>query len=166
MKLTADAVYDKCTDISPQMLKEAGIKLVLTDLDNTLEDYKACTPRREIKEWAEEFKKIGLELFVITNNKRERGKTYLEVLGVPYIWCADKPKPTMLFKAMEQVGAEPEETVMIGDQVFTDVLAGKRAGVKTFLVRPIDLSNPLRAVRYFIEQPFIIRARRKGSAKL
>ena len=164
MKLTADAVYDKCTDISPQSLKKAGVRLVLTDLDNTLENYKAWSPRSEIKEWAAEFQKYGLVLFVITNNKRERGRAYLEDLGVPYICCADKPKPTMLLKAMKQFNAKPEETVMIGDQVFTDVLAGKRAGIRTLLVRPIDLSNPLRAARYFIEQPFIARARRRGSA--
>ena len=56
---------------------------------------------------------------------------------------------------MEQMGVTPRETAIVGDQVFTDVLGGNRAGVTTILVKPIRLAgNPGRYLRYAIEVPF------------
>ena len=45
-----------------------------------------------------------------------------------------KPSPTMLQIAMARMGVTPRETVMIGDGLETDILAGARAGVGTILV--------------------------------
>ncbi len=45
-----------------------------------------------------------------------------------------KPKPEMLLLAMEKFGYSKEETVMIGDRVYTDIASGYNAGVDTILV--------------------------------
>jgi len=45
-----------------------------------------------------------------------------------------KPKPEMLLLAMERFGYSKEETLMIGDRVYTDIASGYNAGVDTVLV--------------------------------
>jgi ribonucleotide monophosphatase NagD (HAD superfamily) len=40
----------------------------------------------------------------------------------------------MLETAMTRMGVRPEETVMLGDRLDTDILAGERAGMPTVLV--------------------------------
>ena len=45
-----------------------------------------------------------------------------------------KPKPDMVLNAMEKTGFTPEDTVMIGDRIYTDIACGLNAGVDTILV--------------------------------
>ena len=45
-----------------------------------------------------------------------------------------KPKPEMLLLSMEKFGYKKEETLMIGDRVYTDIASGYNAGVDTVLV--------------------------------
>ena len=45
-----------------------------------------------------------------------------------------KPEPLMPILAMEQWGYRPEETVVIGDRIYTDIKSGLRAGAVTILV--------------------------------
>ena len=47
---------------------------------------------------------------------------------------ANKPGTSGVLKAMNLIGAKPENTVMIGDQVFTDMIAGNKAGLFTIFV--------------------------------
>ena len=66
-------------------------------------------------------------------------------------------------KAMEEQGVRPDETAIVGDQIFTDVLGGNRAGVTTILVRPIRLAgNPGRYLRYAAEAPFRLLSHGRG----
>ena len=65
---------------------------------------------------------------------------------------------------MERMGVTKEQTAIIGDQVFTDVLGGNRAGVSTILVEPIRLAgNPGRYLRYAAEWPFRLLSGRGGA---
>lgn len=45
-----------------------------------------------------------------------------------------KPKPDMVYKAMERYGYEENQTVVIGDRIYTDIPAGVNAGVCTICV--------------------------------
>ena len=45
-----------------------------------------------------------------------------------------KPKPEMLLLAMEKFGYSKDETVMVGDRVYTDIASGYNAGVDTVFV--------------------------------
>ena len=82
-------------------------------------------------------------------------RLFAEGLDAPYIGHAGKPKTPAFFKAMERVGATREQTAIVGDQIFTDILGGNRAGVSAILVEPIRLAgNPGRYLRYAAEWPF------------
>lgn len=45
-----------------------------------------------------------------------------------------KPQPDMIYLAMEKYGFSPEETVLIGDRLYTDIACGVNAGISTIFV--------------------------------
>ena len=149
-------VYPSVTDISPRALAERGIRLALADLDNTLVAYKVTQPPAEIIAWKEALEAEGTRLFLLSNSRKPgRAQRFAEKLGIPYQGRSGKPGRTGYLRAMERMGVKPEETVMVGDQIFTDTLGANRAGVTPLLVQPIRLAgNPFRYVRYAIETPF------------
>lgn len=161
----ADLVCDSIYDIDISGLKKAGISLLLADLDNTLVPYGVPLPTDEVREWNDRLKEAGVTLFVLSNNRHaNRPRIFSEALGIPFIGHAGKPKSGSFFKAMEQMGATKEQTAIVGDQIFTDILGGSRAGVTTILVKPIRLAgNPGRYVRYAAELPFRLLSGKKGA---
>ena len=93
---------------------------------------------------------------------RTIGKAVAEQLGIPYQGHSGKPKKGGYLRAMERMGCRPEETVMVGDQIFTDTLGANNAGVIPLLVEPIRLAgNPGRYLRYAAETPFRMLGRRR-----
>ena len=149
-------VYPSVTSLDPQKLKEKGITLVLADLDNTLVPYKVTQPPQAIVDWKEELEAAGIQLFLLSNSRKPgRAQNFAEKLGIPYQGHSGKPKKAGYFKAMERMGRTPQETIMVGDQIFTDTLGANRAGVTPLLIKPIRLAgNPGRYIRYAIETPF------------
>lgn len=148
----ADNIYE----VTGEKLQRRGYKLLLADLDNTLVPYGVPLPDDKVKAWRDDLHAHGVTLFVLSNNRHEhRPRIFSEGLEVPYIGHAGKPKTPSFYKAMEQMGVTKEQTAIIGDQIFTDVLGGNRSGVTTILVKPIRLAgNPGRYLRYAVEVPF------------
>lgn len=143
-------------EITGEALEHRGFKLLLADLDNTLAPYGVPLPDEKLKAWRDDLRAHGVTLFVLSNNRHERRPgVFSEALDVPYIGHAGKPKTPSFYKAMERMGVTREQTAIVGDQVFTDVLGGNLAGVSTILVEPIRLAgNPGRYLRYAAEVPF------------
>lgn len=156
-------VYPSVTHISPQALAARGIRLVLADLDNTLVPYKVTRPPDKVVAWKEELKANGVELFLLSNSRKPgRAQKFAEQLGIPYQGHSGKPKKAGYLRAMERMGVRPEETVMVGDQIFTDTLGANNAGVIPLLVQPIRLAgNPGRYIRYAVETPFRLLGKRR-----
>ena len=143
-------------ELTGEALERRGFKLLLADLDNTLVPYGVPLPDGRLKRWRDDLARHGVTLFILSNNRKEhRPRVFAEALGVPYIGHAGKPKTPSFLKAMEQLGVTKEQTAIVGDQIFTDVLGGNLAGVSAVLVEPIRLAgNPGRYLRYAAELPF------------
>ena len=156
-------VYPSITHISPKALAEKGVKLVLADLDNTLVPYKVAEPPAAVIAWKEALEAQGLRLFLPSNSRKPgRAQKFAEKLGIPYQGRSGKPKKAGYLRAMERMGARPQETVMVGDQIFTDTLGANNAGVIPLLVEPIRLAgNPGRYIRYAVETPFRLLGKRR-----
>ncbi|MDR3310345.1 MAG: YqeG family HAD IIIA-type phosphatase [Oscillospiraceae bacterium] len=158
----ADLKFDKLTDITPEVLSAHGISLLLLDLDNTIAPYGEAVPNNAILAWAKRIRDCGAELFIISNTRKTRRvEDFARSLGIPYSARARKPSRRALLAACGRLGVKPENAAMAGDQIFTDVLAGNRAGCVSILVTPLQLSNAFLAVRYAFETPF----RRKSGGK-
>lgn len=133
-----DEVVSSVTDIDPANLLRQGIQAVLLDLDNTLVPWQKVDVPEAVRCWVEAMKRSGLRLCLVSNTRRRRRLEILsQELDIAYVPKAFKPRRHGLREALERLGATPEQAVMIGDQVFTDVWGGNRMGIRTILVAPM-----------------------------
>ena len=125
-------------EIDFEKLQRRGIKAAIFDLDNTpVESTRPdATPR--LVRWLDQLQGMGFRVMIVSNNNRTRVSRFAKPLGVPYIHRAKKPLSKAFIEAMRRMGSRPEETAMIGDQLFTDVLGGNRLGLYTILVAPVS----------------------------
>ncbi|MBS4173612.1 YqeG family HAD IIIA-type phosphatase [Bacillus sp. FJAT-49736] len=127
--------------IDPQSLKERGIKAIITDLDNTLVEWDRPNATPKLIEWFSNMKNHNILVTIVSNNNENRVKAFADPLGIPFIFQARKPLAKAFKKAVSMMGVKKEETVVIGDQLLTDVLGGNRSGFYTILVVPVAQSD-------------------------
>ena len=131
----ADKKFERFEDVTPEILKKEGIKLLLCDLDNTLRLHSEKEPADELQDWVEECKKAGVNIIIISNNGRKKMiKKFCEPINVPCVWWAKKPLSIKLSATMAKYDFKPEETAMLGDKWSTDVLAAKFDKVRAWKV--------------------------------
>lgn len=129
-----DITVKKVTDIPFDELKAKGIDTVLLDFDNTLGPDHATEPDEYGYEVIKMLKSKGFKLCLVSNAKSGRSSGIAALLDIPCVTYAHKPRPDGIFRALKLIGSVPEKSLMAGDQVFTDVMAGKYAGVYTVFV--------------------------------
>jgi len=155
-------VCDNIYDIDWKGLADAGVKLVLADLDNTLIPYSVSHPDDSLRNWKKSLEELGMTLFVLSNSRRShRCPDFCKELDVPYRRRSGKPSVRGFLETMDLYGVSAEQTVMLGDQIFTDVLGANRAGVPVWLVKPIEFGTLFRLLRYAVEVPFRMIGRRR-----
>lgn len=119
------------------MLKSVGIKFAILDIDNTLVPYTSPYPDERAMRFLNLLRDNGIRFCFVSNNNKERIEKFNKNIGAPYFPNAKKPLLYGINRAMTELGADKSNTVLIGDQVFTDIWGGKRAGITTVLVEPI-----------------------------
>jgi uncharacterized protein len=124
-------------EITPESLKAKGIKGIITDLDNTLVEWDRPLATPKLVNWFEEMKRNNILVTIVSNNNELRVKAFSDPLNIPFIYEARKPMRRAFFRALKEMGLEKQETVVIGDQLLTDVLGGNRGGFHTILVVPV-----------------------------
>lgn len=141
--------------LSGETLKEHGIRFLMADLDNTLCRYGEKEPSPELNQWLGDLREHGVELFLLSNSRKPgRAQHFAQELGIDFLGHAGKPKRKGFAAAMARHSVAPEVCAMVGDQIFTDILGANRSGVRSILVRPIELAgNPGRYLRYGVELP-------------
>jgi len=137
--LRPDFQYDSLPDIPAKELRDKGIKGFLLDLDNTISPWNDRTLTQEVINWFEELKALGLKACIISNNRHpDRVSAIANALEILYVYQAAKPRKSAFLQGLKTLDLNLSEVAVIGDQLFTDVLGGKRMGMKTILVSPID----------------------------
>ena len=143
-------------DINYDGLRRQGYRAVMFDLDNTLVPDGALA-NLKASNLIKRLHKLGFKICVLSNNSSYKRVHDFEVAtGVDLaVYKARKPFLKGFNEAMQVLEVKPEETVFIGDRVFTDMLGGLRAGLYTILVSPIDKSTDGPATRSLrkIEKP-------------
>ena len=136
MKLVcADRKFERFEDVTPELLRKEGVKLLMCDLDNTLRLHSEKKPAQELAEWIEKCRKTGVKIVVISNNGRKKIiQKFCRPLKVDCVWWAGKPMSSKLTETMAKYNYGPHETVMLGDKWSTDVLAARFAKVRAWQV--------------------------------
>ncbi|MCR5607455.1 MAG: YqeG family HAD IIIA-type phosphatase [Lachnospiraceae bacterium] len=144
-KFYPDKYYDSTYVIDFEKEYNEGFRGVIFDIDNTLVEHDADADERAIK-FMERLKKIGFNVCLLSNNKRERVERFNKDVDVNYIFKANKPSRQGYRKAMEIMGTNENTTLFVGDQLFTDVYGARRTGIKSYLVKPIDKKEEIQIV--------------------
>lgn len=137
---------DSAYEIDFARLYEEGYRAVLFDVDNTLVPHGAPADERS-KKLIAKLRDLGYQVMFLSNNKEPRVRMFRDGVGYgAYIYKAGKPDPANYRKAMEQFGTDTKNTLFVGDQLFTDVWGANRAGIRTFLVKPIHPKEEIQIV--------------------
>ena len=131
--------------ISFEKLYKEGYRGVIFDIDNTLVPHGAPADERAKKLFAR-LEKIGFQSCLLSNNQEPRVKMFNQDIQTNYIYNAHKPSTKNYVKAMEKMGTDKENTLFVGDQLFTDVWGAKRAGIRNILVKPIHPKDEIQIV--------------------
>ena len=136
-KLTPDLFVPSIFAISLARLGRRGIRGLIVDLDNTLVSWSEQEASSDLLTWIETAKQAGFRLCLLSNNLTLRVEHFAALFDVPGIPRAGKPGRRAFRRAMDILGTGPENTAVIGDQIFTDVFGGNRLHLYTILVRPV-----------------------------
>ena len=140
-----DAEAESAYGIDYSHLYKTGYRGIIFDIDNTLVPHGAPADQRAV-ELFERLRKIGFRTVLLSNNRELRVKPFAQDVGSGYIFKAGKPGRKAYEKAMELMGTCQEDTVFVGDQLFTDVWGAKRTGIVTYLVKPIHPKEEIQIV--------------------
>ena len=162
-KLCTQVQAESVVNLKPEFFICQGIRGVIIDLDNTLVAWGGDSLDPQMTEWVESMKAAGLKMCILSNALENRVKKVGDSLGLPFVSRAVKPRKSPFRKAMELMGTKPEETAVIGDQLFTDILGGNRLDLYTVWTTPISDEEfvSTKAVRR-LERIVVKRFRRKG----
>jgi len=128
----------RVTDIDLAALAGKGIRGFLLDLDNTLTVWHGMQVDAAVLDWLAKGKNQGLCFCVLSNSHAARVQPMEELLGIPVLYLSAKPRKRAFFKGCEKLNLSLSEVAMVGDQLFTDIYGGNRAGLMTILTEPID----------------------------
>jgi len=126
-------------EISLDDLKAEGLSLILLDVDHTLVKWKQEDFSPEVLAWIAKAKEMKFDLCILSNTRHpERLARLSAILEVDTFRGRFKPSTHMYEMALERYKKKPEDAVMIGDQIMTDVLGANRAGIDAIWVQKME----------------------------
>ena len=126
-KLIPFALAKSIYEVEPAFYKKLGIKAILCDLDNTLDAYDIKEPGERAFALKKELDCLGIDLYIASNNSSKRVRHYAEILGVKCASGLLKPFSFRLKKFLKREHLDPNDVLMIGDQIMTDVKSANGA---------------------------------------
>ena len=161
--LTPEYVFQDVTRITPEFLKQKKIKALLLDVDNTLTTHGSQQLSQPIAQWLETMKQTGIRMAIVSNNTEKRVEPFANKIGLQFVSMACKPLPNGLAKARKILGVCRHEIALVGDQIFTDRLAGAFYSIPVLVVEPLekDIKKGI-LFRRKLEKPFFDKFRKKG----
>ncbi|MDO4788560.1 MAG: HAD-IIIA family hydrolase [Johnsonella sp.] len=165
-KLFPDAEWDSVYDIDFHHLYLEGFRAIIFDIDNTIVPHGAPADQKAI-DFFGMLHREGLKTCLLSNNKEKRVRPFALALQSPYISKAGKPGISGYEEAMRIMGSSRKDTLFIGDQIFTDIWGAKRAGLRSYLVRPINPREEIQIVfKRYLEAPVLFFFRKKKKKTL
>ncbi len=143
-------------EASAKFLEEIGVKGIVLDVDNTLEPYENALPGKHVVAWLESLRAHGISAAIVSNNNAERIDLFNKEICLPAYSKAKKPFKKNVLNAMADMGTDKTNTILMGDQVFTDVWAAHHTGIRAILVPPInDKRDLFTKLKRLLERPVL-----------
>lgn len=147
----------RITDITVEDLRRLDAECLLLDVDNTLTTHDAPDLTDGVKAWLAQMGEAGFALVIVSNNSAQRVAPFAEKIGLPFYAHARKPLPFGFRSAAKQMETHRKRCVVIGDQLFTDMLGANLAGIQSILLEPIqpETKQKFIAFKRKIEKPML-----------
>ncbi len=140
-----DRRFESVYDVDFEGLYKEGIRGIIFDIDNTLVPHGADADKK-IEALFGKIKAVGLKTCLLSNNREERVKRFNKNIQSLYIFKAGKPSKRGYLEAVSLMNTSIDTTLVIGDQLFTDIYGAKRVGMKNILLSPIDGKEEIQIV--------------------
>ncbi|WP_304427082.1 YqeG family HAD IIIA-type phosphatase [uncultured Adlercreutzia sp.] len=135
---TPERYFSRITDIDIERdLIGCGYTHVLLDIDNTIRARDTHSVPRDVGLWLGRARTAGVAFCLLSNNWHADAYAFAGELELPIVAKAMKPLPPAFFRAMGKIGATRGDTVVIGDQLSTDVLGAHCAGLPAYMLQPL-----------------------------
>ncbi len=134
-------ILKNVNEISLSVLEKLNVKALLIDVDNTLAQHGSPDPFEGSIEWTKMLKAADYKLVIISNNYNRRVKTFAAKYDLPFVSFAMKPLPFCFNKAKKFTkikDLKSKECLVIGDQIFTDIIGANISGMKSVLLEPVS----------------------------
>ncbi len=125
------------SSINLRYMQDIGKQGIILDLDNTITLWKEDVLANEAREFIEQAVKLQFRICLLSNATKNRTAKIAGIYNLPYVSLARKPAKDAYLKALRLLNLKADEVVAVGDQIFTDILGGNRAGCYTILVPPL-----------------------------
>lgn len=137
--ITPDLVLQKpIWFITPALLAEHKLRGLILDVDNTIIGDSETEVSPEVRQWIDTTRQDHIIWLISNNFSNRRIQGIAESLNLPYRSRAGKPSRRTVRQALDSMELQSSEVGMVGDRLFTDVIAGNRLGMFTILVQPIN----------------------------
>ncbi len=138
--------------IDYEKLYKLGIRGIIFDIDNTLVPHDAPADDAS-RDLISKIHETGIKTYILSNNDRDRVQSFADAVGSDYIYKAGKPGAGGFRECMKRMDTGQSSTVLIGDQLFTDIWGASNAGIRSILVKRIDFHE-----KYYIHLKRILEA--------
>ncbi len=162
-----DYIFERVEAITPAFLAAHGIKALVLDVDNTLTAHGSQALSPAVQAWLTTMRKAGIGMMIASNNVPKRVQPFAKRVGLAYEAFCVKPSPIKLRRIRKRLGVERGELALVGDQIFTDVLAANFYGITMLLVEPMQEDHvPTIRFKRALEKPFIAHYYKKGGQRI
>lgn len=127
--------------IDEAFLRKHNVRALVLDMDNTLSMHGNPAAEEGVSEWLDKMRSLGIKMRVVSNNTKKRVAPLAAKLGLPFTANGAKPLTFGVNRAVKEMKVRKSRTLVVGDQIFTDVMAGNLAGIRTVLVEPFHLEK-------------------------
>ena len=160
--LSPDEFADTIYDITPEFLSDWEIKALILDIDNTLAPYDVPSPDAKLVSHLEKITTLGVKIALVSNNNASRVQLFNETLGFFSIPKSGKPYGKGIRRCIEYLGENKDNILLVGDQLYTDVLGAHHNGIRAVVVKPIkEKENTFFKIKRLAERPFLKYYRKK-----
>lgn len=156
---------DSLTDLTPELLREKNVRLLMLDFDNTIVPYTTDVPTADMERWLSRMNASEIQICVVSNSHKDRVPDFCQARGIDCITHAKKPFSKGIRECLGKYGIPASQAALVGDQIYTDTLGANCAGVTSILIKAIHNHTFWLKARHVLELPFIFLARNRRITK-
>lgn len=128
--------YTHYTQLTPDWLNEQGVKFILADLDGTLAPQDEAAGEA-FDGWLSAIQEAGVGLVIVSNNTQKRVDAFVSRHKIVGLGDCKKPRTKTIEEKLFYKGLQPETTIFLGDQLFTDIWCANKMALRSVLVNSI-----------------------------